>query len=62
MNRQPFQPQVFEFDAHSLVVDLQADRTVVQPALLGVVGEFGCEFAVDEELEVVVNTALIVLE
>ena len=44
---------IFKFDLHVLVVDLQTDGSVIQSSAFGVVGELGSWFAVDEELEVV---------
>ena len=50
---QSFQPNVFEFDLHTLVVDLQADGPLFQSSAFRVVSELRSEFAVDEELKVV---------
>ena len=50
---EPSESNVFEFDGHAFVMNLQGDGPFVELALLGVVGEFGGEFAVDEELEVI---------
>ena len=50
---QLFQIDIFKFNLHVLVVDLQTDGSAIQSSAFGVVGELGSEFAVDEELEVV---------
>ena len=50
---QSFQSNVFEFDLHTFVVDLQADGPVFQPSMFRVVSEFGSEFAIAKELKAI---------
>ncbi len=47
------QTNIFEFDLHAFVVDLQCDSAVGELSAFGVVGELRSKFAVDEELKVV---------
>lgn len=48
-----FQSNIFEFDLHPFVVDLQTDSAVFQSSAPGVVGELRSKFAVYKEPEMI---------